>query len=327
MTKERGITRQNIGRLFATILMLLATYAPLAISAPAHAEESRPDIRIGLIPVSIDVAGLFEAPLEPGTTYADEEFTKLTVFNSGNKAFDFKLTVEAYTMTDSSYGTISSTDTMHTEMSRWISFEKTIYTLQSDERVEVPFEITVPKDAPGGSQYAIIYAEAIDSGNSDGVVPISRAGIPIHALIDGETREAAEITKTNIRSFLFAPPITTTSSVKNSGNVDVMPEYAITVTNIFGKQVHYDKTALHIQPDTTREVELTWQGAPMIGVFKVKQTVTFVVGGETVSDVIEKTVWIIPLFVVVFIPLAFAGLILLSVRKHKIARGRGRYGE
>jgi hypothetical protein len=318
--RAKSPVHRSAHNLLVSALLLFAAVIAIVPPALVHAED-RPAIRIGLTPVSLDIAQLAESPLKPNTVYKDEEFTKFVVYNSGAKDFDFKLTVEPYTMSGSNYDTITNTATKHTEISRWISLEKTTYTLKSDERMEVPFTITVPEDAPGGSQYAIIYAEAVDPA-STGVVPASRVGIPIHALIGGETREDAAIKDTNIPTFLFAPPITTSSTIKNSGNVDVMPEYVLTVTNIFGQQVHYDKKTFHIQPDTDRTVELAWDGAPLLGVFKVKQEVTFTVNNQPVTDTIEKTVLIIPLAVIIFIPIAGAGLIFLTIRKRKAIKSR-----
>ncbi|MBR2578772.1 MAG: hypothetical protein IKE41_01365, partial [Clostridia bacterium] len=204
----------------------------------------------------------------------------------------------------------------------WIELDKETGTVAPNSTDVLSYKINVPKDAPAGGQYAtiIIRDETVNSDEDSGNVAIQNVmqfGSIIYAEVTGETREAGAILENNVPMISFGSPSMVSSIVKNDGNVHTDAEYTLQIYPLFSdKEVYSNEeepmTSL-ILPESERYNALTWDEAPMVGIFKVRQTVK--IFGDT--SVVEKIVIICPLWLLFIIVIAIALIIFWLVSKSK----------
>ncbi len=301
-----------LGRIRNILGALLLIVASSFISVPVLAEKAdeRPEYRIQISPVDFDLE------LRSGRT----ETQTFEVQNTGTKKFKYKLSVAPYTVTDDEYSADYENESQYTQIKDWIKLSKTEGEIESDQVDEITVTISVPQDAPGGGQYAVILAQIDNEDSSaDGssITLETRLGLKIYADINGTTRQGASIEENKIAGFLFNPPITATSIVKNTGNTHVKATYIMQVYPMFGDEEVYTNEEkpmeLTILPETQRLNTMSWDGAPQLGVFRVKQTV------KVLDDVkeVEKLVILCPiwfLFIIVLIIICIIFWIVSRIR-------------
>lgn len=287
---------KKVGRLAG--LFLLAAVAVLGVTAaPVFAEDpDRADVRIQLSPTALDLK------LEPGKTST----ATFKVQNIGNKSFKYELGVTPYSVTDENYTANFDDKTNYSDIVDWITFSQDGGTLESDTEDEITVTVKVPSDVPDGGQYAMVYAKVQDGElDASGVLVERRVGLLVYsANVNGKTRKEGKVLENKISGFVFNPPVSATSLVENTGNVHLNATYVLQVSKFFGNEEVYSNEEHPVEetilPETTRLHTATWDKAPQLGIFKVKQTVTF--NGET--SVTDKVVFICPiwfLFIVLLI--------------------------
>lgn len=255
---------------------------------PVSADGEKPDYRLQISPVRLDL------DLEPGTTSTGT----FEVQNSGLKAYDFVLGVDPYSVTDENYSIDSETRTAYTDIVDWITFSQNEGHVEPNQNQEITVTVTVPDDVPAGGQYAMIYAEMVrdDELESTGVAVNHRVALLVFSEVEGNTRREGQVLETKIPSILFNPPITATSLVENTGNVHATAYYTLQVFPLFGDEEVYtneeNPATLTILPETQRFNSISWDGAPQLGIFRVRETVTILDDTQT----IEKIVFLCPIW-------------------------------
>jgi hypothetical protein len=254
-------------------------------------------------PIEVDLS------LDPGQVYNG----KLQVSNSGLETYDFRVTANRFFVKDLTYEVFFDEESAFTQIAEWITFDKAEYRgLKPGGKQEVAYQIKVPQDAPGGGQYAVIFA-TVRSETTDGaygIVTDSRVGVKIYAKIAGETRATGEVESVNQPKFYFDGPINSTARVKNTGNVDFHSTHEYTVKSLSGQELFSDSISKRIMPGTVRQVELKWDETPSFGIFKVENKISFL--GKTQYSqekiVIVAPYWLIAVLVAAF--LLVVGLII-----------------
>lgn len=296
---------------------LLITAAALALgigSSPVvNAAENTPDYRLQISPTQ----GAFE-DLEPGNQYSNY----FEIQNTGNKELDFELELAPYSVTNDKYDPDFSTTSKFSEIVDWITLSEESGSVEPGNVAKIEYEINVPDDAPAGGQNAaiIIRATNVDEAETPTAIQtIKQVSYIIYSNVSGETKEAGSISSNKVPSFLFSPPVVTTSVVKNEGNVYTRASYTLEVKSFFGGNTVYTNAespdTLVILPDTERYNEVSWEGAPQIGLFKVKQTVKIF---DEVSEV-EKVVFLCPIWFLVLI-IAIIGVAIFWIVSHILKR-------
>lgn len=275
-----------------------------------------PEYRLQISPTTLDF------DLEPGKTSTDT----FAVVNTGSKAYDFTIGVTPYNVKDQDYQPDYVTYTEYNSIVDWIEFSSTEGHVEPGEKAEITVTISVPNDVPSGGQYAMIYAQLVkgedeSSGGESASTSIQqRVGIKIFSEIEGETREEGQILENKIPSILFNPPVIATSLVENTGNVHAKASYVLQVFPLFSDEEVYtneeNPTELYILPETQRFNSISWDSAPQLGIFRVKQTVT--IFDET--SVTEKIVFLCPIW---FLFLVL--LIIFFVIFWLVSRARSRH--
>lgn len=302
------------GRLCGILGGALVLVASAFVATPALAEE-RPEYRIQVSPSQLDLE------LRPGET-VEKEFE---VQNTGSKDLDFEVLVSPYGVSGENYASDFTTETKYNDLAKWVTLSEKGGTVEPNGSKKITATIEVPDDVPAGGQYAVILARmAGEGGGNDGtaVSTVKQVGIIMYANVDGETRKDASVAENKVDSFLFQPPISATSVVENKGNVHVEATYTLQVFSIFGGDEIYtneeNPEKRTILPETRRFNTMSWDGAPQLGLFKVKQTVKVL---DDVSEV-QKVVFICPIWFM-FIVI----LIIFCVVFWIISRVRGRNKE
>lgn len=298
------------GRILGVALALFAGVFAVAPVFEASAAEERPDYRIQVTPSQM------ELDLEPGATKTE----KFEVQNTGAKELKFEVSVAPYSVSGEDYATDFSTETKYTDLAKWVTFSEKEGTVEPNDSKEITATVRVPEDVPAGGQYAVILARIVGGEGSDadtGVSVVRQVGIVMYSNIEGETRKDSSVIENKISSFLFEPPISATSVVENKGNVHVEASYVLQVSSLFGGEEVYtneeNPEKRMILPETRRYNQISWEGAPQLGLFKVKQTVT-VLDQKSVE---EKVVFICPvwfMFIVILIIFCVVFWIISRVR-------------
>lgn len=303
----------------AAVLAAVAFGAYTAICSNAvHAEDTTKNaIHLQVSPTKQKIS------LTPGSSYVGT----FKVHNAGAAGFNYSVHATPYSVTNDSYSPDYTGLTNYTQIAEWITFDKATETgyLEPGEVVDVAYTVNVPKDAPAGGQYAALMAQTEDGNEENATIAVvHRVGMILYAAVPGETRESGEIIKNNVNTFYFNPPLTVSSLVKNTGNVEQTATYTVKIYPLFSNEAVFsneekpDKDKqLDVIPDTSRFNSITWEGAPQIGIFSVEQTIEF--AGQVSTN--KKLVLICPLWLLFII---FALLFFIIFWLFSRARNRRR---
>lgn len=119
-----------------------------------------------------------------------------------------------------------------TALTAWFRLPKSV-TLNVGEQKRIPFTIKVPKDAPPGGHFAVIWwGNAPPEGQ---VSIVTRAGILVFLQVSGEVNEKGEVLSFRPKGFVFrGMPLEFKLLFKNVGNTWLKPTGDIFIKNIFG---------------------------------------------------------------------------------------------
>lgn len=308
-------------KVFKQICSFFGVFAMAAImtllgSNSVFADEKQAEQRIQISPAIQDIG-----ELKPGETKTET----FKVQNIGSKSFNFKVGVSPYSVTDENYTQDYTNANQYTDIVNWVKFSQTEGVIEPNGEVEIAYTITVPADVPAGGQYALIHAEITpgeNSGSDTGIATVQRVGMKLYTNVQGDTRKTGSVIENKIPSFLFNPPVTATSIVENTGNTHASVKYVLQVYPFFGDEEVYtneeNPTTLVLLPDTRRMNTITWEGAPALGIFRVKQTVSF--WNET--STVEKMVFLCPIWLIFIVLLILFCVIFWIVSR---IRNRNKY--
>lgn len=295
------------------VVLCLAVVGVFVGSSTAFAEEA-PEYRIQVSPARL------ELDLKPGASAT----AKFKVQNTGSEEFNFELSAGPFSVADESYSQDLSSTSNYTYIKDWFKFSQDSGTVPAGTEQEITVTVNVPKDIPAGGQYGVIFArmKEPDDGSVGGVKAEKQVGILVYSKnVEGNTRLEGGVIENKVPSFMFAPPISATSIVENKGNVHAEATYTLQVYPLFGNEEVYtneeNPEKRTILPETRRLNTMSWDGAPQLGIFRVKQTVKFLDD----TKVTEKLVFICPLwFLFVVLAIIFLAIFWIVSR----VRGRGK---
>ena len=199
--------------------------------------------------------------------------------------------------------------------------------LEPGEEGKAYYTITVPMDARGGGHYFAVRVKndlaAAKEAEKDDMVAIKEVvGIAslIYVEVSGDVIVKGEITNNDIPSFFLAPPISSSFVVKNDGNTHAKVNYYMQVFPLFSDEEIYtteeNMGAHYVLPGSSRMITQSWENAPSVGIFKVRQTVYYD-SLDNAPSVTEKMVIVCPvwlLFIIIFAIVAIIIWIVLRIR-------------
>lgn len=170
-----------------------------------------------------------EYRVDPGDTISD----KLVLINDSGARQTLYSAFEKFTEVN---GEKKFLPTEPAELANWIELPKNI-TLELGEQREIPFTIEVPKKAPPGGHFAVIWWGTGSPDLKKQVSIVTRAGILVYLRVSGEVNESAELLNFSAdggKFFWTKMPENFTVLFKNSGNTYIKPKGEINIKNIFG---------------------------------------------------------------------------------------------
>lgn len=320
---------KKISRAIFSLLAIFAMFLPLAGVYSANADTKW----------SFSVSPMKEKILlTPGEQYS----SAVSVYVQEGDVSDirYKVEVEGFYV-DENYNNTFTECATYCEMKNWITIESpTEGVLAPGEQVDIKYTIDVPKNAPGGGQYASIIVQGDpwtgESGNKDNpdggnvtstIKEEKKIAYTIYAEVAGDVNRWGEITDIDVPSFLLSGNIKGTAAVKNTGNVHGDATYKLQVFPLFSDEEIYtneeDPDSKTILPDRTRYEETVWEGTPGAGIFNVVYTVEFEgVTAQVSKMVIKCPIWL--LFIIIFVIFA---LIFYFVAKAKARKKAAKKAE
>lgn len=261
--------------------------------------------------------------LVPGETIEGS----ITVVNPADATedFNYKTSIMPYGVVGDDYTADLTTDTTYTAISKWIKILEPTGTIKPNETKEVKFTITVPKDAPGGGQYAAIAVSSDNDTSSSSGVSVQNVfelASLVYATVQGETKHDGEVLENNIPGFVMTPPATVSALISNHGNVHENATFVIKATNFFTGDVilptedNEGEYSEIIMPDTERYVEREIDNLPALGVVRVSQYIYY--RGNVSKE--ERDVIICPIWFMALVALTIVTLIITIiqiVKKHR----------
>lgn len=293
-------------------LAMATIVGAMALSSGVVNAENTDEMSSGFITVSPSVTKLGD--LEPGKTYD----STLSIRNDSDETKTFRLALNTFWaqndkydlqwgLSGSQYGKIVDWTNIDTEQT---------YQVAPHETYQLDYTITVPEDQAGGAQRLMISVELNrpKDDSSNFVETITYINALAYATVDGEINPQAKIVSQDIQTFSFDNKIKTSSTLENTGNIDLDVKYHLQITNPFTGEIDYEvNDTKTLMAETTRIYEQVWQNAPFIGVFNVKQEIELM--GET--KVLEKITFICPLWLVIIVAIIIALIIISVIIKHK----------
>ena len=232
-----------------------------------------------------------------------------TIRNTGSAPFAFRVYAAPYSVqSDANYTPLFTNDSPRTQVSRWVTFQKSQYTLTPGESVEVPYRVVVPASIPAGSQYAAIFAET-EGQTAGSVVTKKRVGMLLYAKPEGTTKSSGAAQFSAISPFIIGSTITSTAKVSNTGNTDFDTFVQLEQKNIFGGTNQTTKETRSVLPETTRTINQSTRSVTPIAAYTVTQSAS--INGVVTSK--TTTVYVVSPMVAFFVGAIILVLIILGV--------------
>lgn len=207
--------------------------------------------------------GKTEIWLDPGEKVVKE----ITVTNRSGKELKFKIEVEDFTgsfdlekpivLLGEKRGPYSLKDYIKPEISE--------FSLAHGQRITIPIEISIPKDAEPGGKYGAVIVASFPSEDKTkegiGVTIVSRLANLFFVRVKGEVKEEGFLKNfLTDKKFYSSFPIKFQLIFENKGNVHLVPYGVIEIFNLLGKKVgEIEVKPWFAMPNSlrSREVELS----------------------------------------------------------------------
>lgn len=215
-------------------------------------------------------------------------------------------------------------------LGHWVSLSKEPITVESGESKDIPFTVSIPRDAsPGGHYAAILVGTQPPPDTTSG--PAMKVSSFVTSLlfvkIQGEVVERGNIREFFSNNTLYdAPKADFTLRFENDGNVHLQPKGNISIYNMWGKErgrveINKDTNFGVVLPKSTRKFAFSWEGQwSVYDIGRYRAEVTLGFGDDAKQNAAAVTYfWVIPVVPVASvlgILFLFTFLILWFVRRY-----------
>lgn len=197
---------------------------------------------------------------------------ELTIVNDGKTDYDFLVYARPYWVANETYDPVFTKASEQSDAYQWVRLPKTLFHAKAGETVKVPYSIVVPATAAPGGHYGVIFAETQPvktevQGSS--VDRKKRVGMIIYASVNGKVINNGSALSNATEFWQVQPPLKTSVTAKNEGNVDFINQITFSVKDLFGNTKYAIVKDYPVLPQTTRTVALEWANSPWFGLFRV----------------------------------------------------------
>lgn len=238
--------------------------------------------------------------IDAGDTVEDT----LTIVNDGKVPYDFIVYSRPYSVTNEQYEPNFTDTPKNADAYGWVRFPKTKFRIEAGKSIEVPYTVSVPKQAAPGGHYGVIFAETQppeNQGGGNSVVRKKRVGSILYATVNGQYTTSGEVTSTSIPFWQLQPPLHADSTVKNTGNSDFTNDITYTVKDVFGNVKYKEVKQYTVLPQTTRAFSLEWKDASWFGLYNVELEQTVLNKKTADSGYVLILPRYIPILLIVFV--------------------------
>lgn len=195
-----------------------------------------------------------------------------------------------------------------------ITFPDTTFTLDLNERAQIPVSITMPLDAEPGGYYGSVLVQTIqnDSDQSGATASspiVARIGTLFFITVPGPFEKSGQVNDFSVipnKFFYTTGPLNLGVLFENTGSMHLNPYGSITVSNLFGEEVGFvEIEPWFVLPKSLRLREVVWDRELLLGRYTVTAQINR--GYDDVVDTKVIHVWVLPwpfilgLFVCVFV--------------------------
>lgn len=200
----------------------------------------------------------------------------MKIINDGDTAYDFSVYARPYSVNSETYDPNFTVVKANADLYKWVQFEKTRYSIEPGQTVEVGYTINIPQGAAPGGHYGILFAETQERElGTTGVARQKRVGMVVYATVNGEYKTSGAFKEFILPFWQTNSPMISSARVENTGNIDFRADVSTTAKDIFGRTKYSYTGDPIVLPETTRLAEMKWENAPNFGIFKVDQSVEF----------------------------------------------------
>ncbi len=203
----------------------------------------------------------------------------------------------------------------------WINIATEPITLKPKGQTDVPFTITVPKNASVGGHYAAVFFRVVIGPNEANIGSIPRVGALIILNVNGPVNKGGEISQFSVPKFINQGPVKFQLSLKNIGTTHYEPDVEVNIQSIFGPRVKINpEKGRLIYPGVSRTLKTEWNKKYPLGLYFATATFT---DGDGANH--TKSIWFVgfpwqKVLAIFAILAAIRYLYLYLKRKFKIVR-------
>lgn len=324
----------------STLILALAMLVGAVLSAPAVFAEDGENTATSSSALELTPSGT-RLVLSPGEVLEgkadhcpreNEDGCAITVKNIGTDTVKYRVYASPYAVKgeNNELSFSEEASTTYTQLSRWISIKdangdfvkEAEFTVAPGETQTVHYRVTIPEEIPGGSQYAVIWAQIMgDDSESGGIETIGQVGAVLTGRSTENIVETATIHEYDFTRFAFSGPLHAMATVENTGNVDFAIKHTYTARTIFGKELYSSEEMTAAYPGTTYHINFDWEEAPFMGIFHVEWKV-IAADTERIESHIVVIMPIIVMIVMVLLLTVMIIWIIIIVRKRKERKAR-----
>lgn len=199
-----------------------------------------------------------ELETEPGQT--QEGVVK--VYNETQETVFLQASIEGFAPGESAGQAVYLPPEEAGDHLNWFSLSQDELTLNSEQVAIVPFEIDVPSDTVPGGYYAVIFWSAAGDNQNNQIAVGSKVGTLIFIKVKGDLIEQGSIENFQVKpaSVLYQLPDSFSFDFVNSGNIHLIPEGRVEITNYWGnkKILPINQERRFVLPGSTRVMEIAW---------------------------------------------------------------------
>jgi len=251
--------------------------------------------------------------LTPGDTTKGE----FEVQNLGDSTEEISFYAAPFSV-DTFYQPTFNSPNRFTDIYTWIVFDHASSIFAPGEAKTISFTINTPSTAPGGGQYAAIFADAgAADSTATAIVTAQRIALLLYTKIDGDIQQGSTMKFIPTCWFHINQDIALRETHYNTGNIDYETTTNIILRGIFSGREHRSATTTTrtILPETSPTLESTIEDVPL-GLYAVHRSAE--IFGETYSA--GQLLIVVPLpFLILstIIILSGIGLIIASIKKRR----------
>ncbi len=201
---------------------------------------------LGWIPQSVFAAAVAPATIDIDAKPGSAETHTFAVINSGNAEQTYRFAARDFLASDGSDAPLFPSQPLQEDgLADWIKFPVPEITVPARTSVDVPFVVLVPPTAPGGTTYAAITTMDVIPPSAmvrENVVVNTTSAILVFVTVEGERTESLTLTSwgidgTSPDEWMDALNGDVVVSVRNNGNVVVVPQIRVTIKDALGRPI------------------------------------------------------------------------------------------